>query len=665
MKTCRTMAVSSLLVLSLLTGCSGNGGGQPADVPRPADADSATGDVGPLGDDVVQALTGASPHVAEAVLTEKHGGWGNPDCAACHQDVHAAGFGIAACVGCHGTNGAPFRKMRGQHASNEGCAGCHAGAHAAAGIAEGDCRVCHGFQAPEDGCGNTEKVDVVVIGAGGGGLSAAAALALGGLDVVVLEQSYKVGGCAATFERAGYRFEASLHGFDGLNPDVGMNVSLLKELGILDRVKPVHCDPMYQAVYPDFSYDIPADVEDYRDLLKQEFPAEAEGIDGLFDEMLDLNRILSAVLAAQAAGRTIPDDVTVDDLTKLQGYMTLTLTDVLGKFLTDPRLIALWTQLAGFAGGSPDDVAGLFFIAMWNSYHIGGYYYFEGGSQSVPNALAEVVREKGGRVLTSSRASRIVLDGDKVAQVQTEDGRCFDTRYVVSNANAPDTLLKMVGKEKLPADYVDKLESMTVGLSAFVVYLGVAKDYSDYFPGTHGIMINDGYDTVDFFEAVLDCAPERTAFAVSNYTVSDPGNAPAGKNAIVIVSQLGYDCGDEWKAGMSYEDYRAFKEDLARHYIERAEVFLPGLSKHIEVMEVATPRTVQAFTLNPRGSIFGWDNTVEQSMMGRLPQQTPVVNLFLAGAWTFPGGGQSAVLISGATAARTILALEKEAAGTE
>ena len=41
-------------------------------------------------------------------------------------------------------------------------------------------------------------------------------------------------------------------------------------------------------------------------------------------------------------------------------------------------------------------------------------------------------------------------------------------------------------------------------------------------------------------------------------------------------------------------------------------------------------------------------------MNNRLPQQTPIENLLLAGAWTFPGGGQSAVLTSGMLAGQTI-----------
>jgi len=69
---------------------------------------------------------------------------------------------------------------------------------------------------------------------------------------------------------------------------------------------------------------------------------------------------------------------------------------------------------------------------------------------------------------------------------------------------------------------------------------------------------------------------------------------------------------------------------------------------------------MERYSLNPRGTIFGWNNTPEQSMMNRLPQETPIDNLYLAGAWTFPGGGQSAVLVSGLGAAKLILHREKK-----
>ena len=128
---------------------------------------------------------------------------------------------------------------------------------------------------------------------------------------------------------------------------------------------------------------------------------------------------------------------------------------------------------------------------------------------------------------------------------------------------------------------------------------------------------------------------------------------------ICLATIMPYDYKGDCYESESYEKYTALKEEEAMKLVKRSERYLPGLSSHIEVMEVGSPRTMEHYTLNPKGTIFGWDNTPEQSMMNRLPQETPIDNLYLAGAWTFPGGGQSAVLASGLSAAKLILAREK------
>jgi len=522
---------------------------------------------------------------------------------------------------------------------------------------------CHVWK-PGTTCGTTEDFDVVVVGAGGGGLAAAAALARAGKRVALLEKNDRVGGAMTNFRRGHYRFEASLHAFDGLVEGKGLNVDIFKALGIWGKVQVLRPDPMYRIVYPDFTWDIPADVDEYQAFLQQQFPDSADGIARLFAECKDVNRILVAFLTSQSTGGA-PAGVTTEDLLKLQKYMDSTLSEVLAEYFTDQRLIAVWTQLAGFAGTSPDKVSAIFFLAMWNSYHLGGYHYFTGGSQAVSDALAAVVGENGGLVRTQSLVTRIVVEDGRATQVRTADGTCFNARYVVSNANAPDTVNRLVGREHFPSEWLAKMDAMTVGLSAYVVNLGVNHDYRDLFGATHEVMVNESYDTNQPFEALAACDPERTAFAIANYTVLDPSTAPAGKNVIEITTQFAYECNEAWKFDRSHEEYRKYKDELAQVMIRRAERILPGLSQHIEVMEVATPRTIEGFTANPKGSIFGWDNTPQQSTQNRLQQQTPIPNLFLAGAWTFPGGGQSAVLISGAMAAQSILATMAAEAGSQ
>jgi len=313
--------------------------------------------------------------------------------------------------------------------------------------------------------------DVVVIGAGGGGISAAARLAMGGMKVLVIEQHDRVGGYMSSFERDDYRFEVSLHAMDGMGRE------MFPQLGIEDKVKIVKLDPAYRSVFPDgLSFDTPADVGLYRERFKQQFPHEAEGVDALFDDLALIYEGMQTLLPLQegkdiggAVWKMIKKPWMFWPIIK---YWDKNCTDMLADYVQDEKLIAIFIQLMAYTGVSGDNVSGMFFAMMWVSYHHSGFYYFEGGSQAVTKALAEVVEENGGEVLLNTLATKIVMKDGRAVAVQTKDGKTFNCRYVVSNANAPDTFFKMLGREYLPEDYVKNLETLKIGLPSFAVYLG-------------------------------------------------------------------------------------------------------------------------------------------------------------------------------------------------
>jgi phytoene dehydrogenase-like protein len=81
---------------------------------------------------------------------------------------------------------------------------------------------------------------------------------------------------------------------------------------------------------------------------------------------------------------------------------------------------------------------------------------------------------------------------------------------------------------------------------------------------------------------------------------------------------------------------------------------LPELPPAVSHAELATPKTIRRYTLNPAGTAYGFAQTPEQSLLHRR-FDPPVSNLAFASAWSFPGGGFTGAIAAGYRAAVTVL----------
>ena len=78
-----------------------------------------------------------------------------------------------------------------------------------------------------------------------------------------------------------------------------------------------------------------------------------------------------------------------------------------------------------------------------------------------------------------------------------------------------------------------------------------------------------------------------------------------------------------------YKKYQVEKEKWADFFIGIAEkYFIPNLSKHIVVMDIATPATYARYSGSPSGSLYDMASLVTQFGPKRLPMVTPVKNLY-------------------------------------
>jgi phytoene dehydrogenase-like protein len=492
-----------------------------------------------------------------------------------------------------------------------------------------------------------DQFDAVIIGAGLGGLSCAAAFARQGFKPLVIEQHDKPGGYATAFKRpGGFLFDVSLH-----STTVGERNGVRNLIPGFPEIKEIEFVPhkvLYRAIFPQHDIRVPAkSLPAYIETLTKAFPAEAQGIQGLFDEMT----ALAQEIRRYSPGKTDMSRMPID-FPHLVRYSASTWGQVVDARIKDPKLKGIVSALWGYFGLPPSRLASIYYALPTISYIVEGGYYPRGRSQTISDAFVKFIEERGGKVLLRTRVERILAENGAASGVRTADNRDYKARVVVSNANAYDTFHKLLEPSDLLRDYLARMDRFSVSLSAFQVFLGLKTDLVRRLGITDTeVFYSPGYDGDAGYKAAVQGDMGNPGFGLALYDNLFEGYSPKGKNTINLLALQGFDHwkpyeADYWKGNKAA--YRAEKERIANILIRQAEkVLLPGLSKAIEVKDIGTPLTNARYTGNYRGAIYGWDQTLDNAMPRRVGQTTPIKNLYLAGAWTSPGHGYSAVIQSG------------------
>lgn len=504
-----------------------------------------------------------------------------------------------------------------------------------------------------------EHADVVVIGAGLGGLATAVTVAGAGRRALVLEQHTLPGGYATSFQRGPYRFDASLHALNGLTPGSGLE-AMYRELGILDRVRLQRLDPLYLARFPDRDVVAHADPQRYESELIGQFPGEALRIRSYLDETLAVLRDATRAGDDNATGRAPSPMEFLAWYPALVRVSGETWAQSIGRHVDDPQLRAALGPLWCYGGLPPELLSGLIGMLMVADYGHRGGWYPEGGSAALSWALERELRERGGDVLYSQTVTGFEQRDGRIVAVTTAEGLRVEADVVVSNASPPTTMVDLVGREHLPADYLARVERPTPSYATFALFLGLSRDVFGEQGLPHELFISPGYDLHAQWQASRAGDLDRAFMAVTDYTTVDPGCAPPGQGVVVVMVDMAWDYEDVWGTGGDLTDYhanpryRTIKERVADDVVRVVNASVPGFADAVRYREASTPLTNFSYTRNPHGAIIGYENTPANTGIGWLPQTTPIPNLFLAGAWTNTGG-QNPAMQSGVTAAHLAL----------
>src|ERR1700730_2133525 len=473
--------------------------------------------------------------------------------------------------------------------------------------------------------------DAIIIGSGIGGLFCANILAKAGLKILLLERHYMLGGFCSTFRRHGFIFDAATHFYPLLGNPTTLTGKLLQDLDIPTQW--IKMDPVDQFHLPSMpSFSVPADFGQYLDKLKSFFPAEAAGIDAYFGELRQAY-LYGLLLYFRGV-----------DNERARQFDQLTLTDNVNEHFHDPRLKALLMADTPHWGSLPDRTSYLFDAMLRLAYFLGNYYP-KGSSQKFADDLGRGLTARGGHILKCASVDKILIENGQAqgVRISTVSKRApeyheFRSAVVISNADALHTYENLIGEQHCGRWPIEHLQSLKPSSPCFLTHLGLrAMD-----PATLAAAEGYYWTSYDPSDAI------RTVFKVFIPTHFDPQIAPPGCQ-ILIVQRL---------TPVRIEvisDWQAHTQSVENTTSGRLRQILPGIDSHIVVKLSASAMTSYRFTNNWQGAMLGWEMSPGQLAEGRLPNTTPIKNLYLVGHWTQPGGGITPVIVSAQHVARTIL----------
>ena len=149
--------------------------------------------------------------------------------------------------------------------------------------------------------------------------------------------------------------------------------------------------------------------------------------------------------------------------------------------------------------------------------------------------------------------------------------------------------------------------------------------------------------------------PKNPTLILSIPTLLDPCLAPSGQHLLKVLVTVPYSYGEGWGNGDS-GTYCRIKEEFSQRVLEHVESkLIPGLRGHLLFCEAATPLTLEAYTGNESGAMYGLASTPEQIGNSRPPQHTSIPGLLQVGHYTRPSHGIVGTSLSGLFAVRRIL----------
>jgi len=511
-----------------------------------------------------------------------------------------------------------------------------------------------------------QKHSCAVIGSGVAGLSAAIRMAVKGYKVTVFEQSSKVGGKISEKWLKDFRFDTG--------PSLFTLPELVDELFFLCGKEPRQ-HFRYSALEASCKYfwedgtrlTAWSDHEQFAREVEQRTGLPAGRIRRFLSHCRRLYLITSEVFMFNSLHRVSnyfkPYFMrSMLQLHRLDAFTSMHRRNL--RALRHPKIVQLFDRYATYNGSSPYVTPATLNVIAHLEHNLGAWFP-EKGMYSIAASLQQLAMEMGVEFRFNTPVEKIILqDGDSHATAGSKSwlGKLFPTKkkkkisgliangethdfdMVISNVDVVTLYSKLLPEERFPEKQLRHERST----SALIFYWGVDRGFPEL--GLHNILFSENYEEeFDHLFRRKTISDDPTVYLfISAREVS--GDAPAGKENWYVMINAPENVGQDWDAMV---------KEARRHIIGKINRMLgTDIERHIEVEDMADPRSIERDTGSFRGSLYGLSSNGRFAAFNRHPNfKKKYRNLYFSGGSVHPGGGIPLCLASAKIVDKEVKAL--------
>ncbi len=495
--------------------------------------------------------------------------------------------------------------------------------------------------------------DVIVVGAGNGGLVAANQCAKAGLSTALFEKHNLPGGCATSFVRGRFEFEASLHELSGITLDNTDNLTkMFADFGI--NIDWRFDEYAYRVICKGddgFDVKLPTGENNFIQAIEDEVPGSRESVTKLFKIIHNIFDTLKYM--DECGGKINPMKL----ITKYGDFLRAsgTSTEAIMNELNIPEkakqiLCTYWAYL----GVPTDELCATHFLTLLGSYVASPIAMPRNKSFALSVELDKSFERFGGEAFYNTPVTKF-LYGKKGECIGVEaSGQKIYAKKVIANI-MPDVVYEL--SDKVPEYNIKLANAREFGISFLTIYLGLDASREELGIEDYSLFIfKDGNPRVQY-----DNRTNMGAYVVNCLENVVEDASPEGTCTLFFTIPL---LGEDIPNSLTADKYKEYKNDLAEKYIrDYAETVGIDVISHIEEISIATPVTFARYLGTPMGEVYGykvsdWDNIINRTICAFSEQK--IKNLHFCGGHQSKGDGFSCSYSSGKEAATAVIQELKE-----